>query len=115
MGALPGRRGLGSRETVPEIKCLARQQEEDSVPGHEQTHNLQGKKFQGLPSDKTGKHICSRMVSEEKLNLQHFKVACSNPRNSQIRVTLEGKAGKLLARNVMENKGLCATWLHGTK
>ena len=78
MGVLPGRKGQGSKETLPEIKCLPRRQEEDSAPGHEQIQpKLHKLKFQVCPSDKTGKHICLLVdvCLEEKLNLQHFEVA----------------------------------------
>ena len=59
VGTLLERRGQGSRETLPEIKCLPRQQEEDSAPGHGQIQpKLHKLKFQVCPPDKTGKHIC---------------------------------------------------------
>lgn len=78
MGTFLERRGQGSRETLPEIKCLPRQQEEDSAPGHEQIQpKLHKLKFQVCPPDKTGKHICLLVdvCLKEKLNLQHFEVA----------------------------------------
>lgn len=54
VGTLLERRGQGSRETLPEIKCLPRQQEEDSAPGHGQIQpKLHKLKFQVCPPDKT--------------------------------------------------------------